>query len=63
MTAEKLKILVVDDEQHQLDTVCRGLFLYDYECVGVLTPQAAIEVLSGSAGEATTTRREQPWNR
>ena len=45
------KILVVDDEQHQLDTVCRGLFLYGYRCKGVLSVDAALEALIGEDGE------------
>ncbi len=39
------RILVVDDEQHQLDTVCRGLLLYGFRCEGVLSVRAAIEAL------------------
>jgi two-component system response regulator HydG len=46
------KILVVDDEQHQLDTVCRGLFLYGYRCKGVLSVDAALEALVGEDGDA-----------
>lgn len=45
------KILVVDDEQHQLDTVCRGLFLYGYRCTGVLSVGAALEALVGAGGD------------
>ena len=44
------RILVIDDEQDQLDTVCRGLSLYGFQCQGVLGVDAAIEVLDG-AGE------------
>jgi DNA-binding NtrC family response regulator len=40
------RILVVDDEQHQLDTVCRGLFLYGYHCQGVLSVADALDKLS-----------------
>ena len=40
------RILIVDDEQHQLDTVCRGLRLYGYRCEGVLSVDAAIDTLT-----------------
>ena len=45
------RILVVDDEQHQLDTICRGLNLYGYRCEGVLSVEAALESLTGENGE------------
>lgn len=41
-------ILVVDDEQHQLDTVCRGLFLYGYQCTGVTNVQDALDQLQSN---------------
>jgi DNA-binding response OmpR family regulator len=40
------RILVVDDEPHQLDTVCRGLLLYGYGCQGVLSVTAALDALA-----------------
>jgi len=46
-----LRILVVDDEQHQLDTVCRGLNLYGYRCDGVLSVEAALKSLAGENGD------------
>ncbi|MCP4676212.1 MAG: response regulator [Deltaproteobacteria bacterium] len=46
------KILVVDDEPHQLDTVRRGLFLYGYESEGVQDVVSAIEMLSGPDGDS-----------
>jgi DNA-binding NtrC family response regulator len=52
MTNGKRKILVVDDEPHQLETVCRGLFLYNYEPVGVSSADAALEALNGKAGDS-----------
>jgi DNA-binding NtrC family response regulator len=39
-------ILVIDDEPHQLDTVCRGLRLYGYRCEGVSSVDSAIDALS-----------------
>jgi DNA-binding NtrC family response regulator len=39
------KILVVDDEQHQLETVCRGLFLFGFICKGVQSVAAAVKAL------------------
>jgi DNA-binding NtrC family response regulator len=40
------QILVVDDEQHQLDTICRGLLLYGYGCQGVQSMAAALDALA-----------------
>ncbi len=51
MTEKALKILVVDDEPHQLDTVRRGLFLYGYESEGVQDVDSAVETLSGPSGD------------
>ena len=45
------RILVIDDEQDQLDTVCRGLTLYGYDCQGVLSVAAALEILENNDGE------------
>ena len=44
------RILVVDDEQHQLDTVCRGLRLYGYRCLGVGSVDAALAMLATDDG-------------
>lgn len=52
MVVEKTKILVVDDEIHQLETVCRGLFLYDYDSVGVSSAAEALVALDGQGGES-----------
>ena len=41
------RIIVVDDEQHQIDTVCRGLFLFGYCCHGVTSADEALALLSG----------------
>ncbi len=46
MTEPSPRILVVDDEQHQLDTVTRGLLVYGYRCLGVLSVGAALEALA-----------------
>ena len=43
-------ILVVDDEKHQLETVCRGLFLYGYRCVGAIDVAGALELVDDSGG-------------
>lgn len=43
-------ILVIDDEQHQLDTVCRGLLLYGHHCRGVLNVKAALDALANDDG-------------
>lgn len=37
---------MVDDEQHQLDSVCRGLRLYGFDAHGVHRVDAAIERLA-----------------
>ena len=50
MTTDVKKILVVDDESHQLDTVRRGLFLYGYESEGVESADEAVALLFGSEG-------------
>ena len=50
MTEPPPRILVIDDEQHQLDTVCRGLLLYGYRCQGVLSVEAALDTLAGEDG-------------
>jgi DNA-binding NtrC family response regulator len=34
MNAEKTKILVVDNDQHQLETICRGLIFCGYSYYG-----------------------------
>ena len=51
MNAELSKILVVDDEQTQLETVCRGLFLFGFECRGALNAAAAVRTLEQSPDE------------
>lgn len=45
MNQTKKRILVVDDELHQIETVCRGLFLYGYECRGVTSVDEALAIL------------------
>lgn len=45
MKGSKTRILVVDDEQHQLETIRRGLFLYGYDSVGALSAVEALEIL------------------
>ncbi len=51
MTESFPRILVVDDEQVQLDTVCRGLTLYGYRCHGVLSVDAALAALAHRCGQ------------
>jgi two-component system response regulator GlrR len=46
MKTENAKILVVDDEKTQLETVCRGLFLYGFECQGALNAKEALGILA-----------------
>lgn len=46
MTISLPRILVIDDEQHQLDTVCRGLFLHGYCCETAQSVEAALNRLS-----------------
>jgi DNA-binding NtrC family response regulator len=43
---------VIDDEQHQLDTLCRGLLLYGYRCQGVLSVEAALDALANEDGDS-----------
>lgn len=50
MSKKLPRILVIDDEQHQLDTVCRGLQLYGYHCQGVLSVKAALDELGSDRG-------------
>lgn len=50
MAEPTTRILVVDDEQHQLDTVCRGLTLYGYTCEGVLSADGAVYALENRDG-------------
>ncbi len=52
MSDPAARVLVVDDERHQLDTVCRGLTLYDYRCEGVSSVHEALEALANSGGGA-----------
>ncbi len=52
MTSKTMKILVVDDEPHQLDTVRRGLFLYGYDSEGVGDVNTALTVLEGPDGDS-----------
>jgi len=46
MTALAPQILVIDDEQQQLETICRGLLLYGYGCKGVLGDEAVMSILN-----------------
>lgn len=50
LSTPRPRILVIDDEQHQLDTVCRGLLLYGYDCLGVLGVSAALDALADDDG-------------
>jgi DNA-binding response OmpR family regulator len=50
MNAEHKKILVVDDEQHQRDTICRGLFIQGYQCHCVADIEQARAALTTHAG-------------
>lgn len=46
LTGKRPKILVVDNEQTQIDTVCRGLFLYGFDCQGTLDVKSALGILA-----------------
>lgn len=50
MTPPGPQILVIDDEQHQLDTVLRGLRLFGYRCRGVSSVDVALDLLGGADG-------------
>ena len=50
MADTRPRILVIDDEEHQLDTVCRGLRLYGFRCTGVSSVDAAFELLEHNSG-------------
>ena len=41
-----LKILIVDDQQTQRETLCRGLHLLGYQCVSAASSHEALEQLS-----------------
>lgn len=45
MNAAIKRILVVDSEQHQLETICRGLLFQGYACHGVMDVAAARQTL------------------
>ena len=47
MNEHTQRILVVDDEPHQLETICRGLHLFGYDCEGALNVKEAVERLTG----------------
>ncbi len=40
-----MKILVLDDEPIQVESICRGLFLLGYECVGKTSSKEALGIL------------------
>ena len=46
MSRAEKRILIVDDEPHQVETVCRGLFLCGYECRGVTGVPEALALLN-----------------
>jgi DNA-binding NtrC family response regulator len=41
------RILVIDCERHQIDTVCRGLHLHGYCCLGVQGVEEAMAEIEG----------------
>ena len=43
------RILVIDNDPHELETVCRGLVLYDYDCLGVPSTRNALVALEERA--------------
>jgi two-component system response regulator FlrC len=44
------RVLVIDEERHQLDTVIRGLALYGYRCLGAANVEAGVEALAKDQG-------------
>jgi DNA-binding response OmpR family regulator len=46
-----MRILVVDDDSVQLETICRGLFLYGHECIKALHGGQALDILKEPAGK------------
>ncbi len=49
---ERIRVLVVDDEEIQVQSICRGLFLYGYDCKGVTDSREAHRLLIDEGGEA-----------
>ncbi|MCB9475243.1 MAG: response regulator [Deltaproteobacteria bacterium] len=47
---KKLKVLVVDDEPIQLETIRRGLLLNDFDCVTARDACTALKILEGAEG-------------
>jgi CheY-like chemotaxis protein len=47
-----LRILVVDDDPDQLETICRGLTLYGYVCVQAIHAGQALEELHEPSGRS-----------
>ena len=39
------RVLVVDDEPHQVETICRGLKINGFECVGLTRSDDALRML------------------
>lgn len=46
----KMRILVVDDDPVQLETICRGLFLYGHDCLKAAHGGRALEILNSTDG-------------
>ncbi len=46
-----MRVLVVDDERNQRETICRGLFLYGYDCISVKDLDDALLILNGPDGQ------------
>jgi len=51
-TTPTLCILVVDDESDQLESICRGLFLFGYETIPASNGASAFEALEKKAPHA-----------
>jgi DNA-binding response OmpR family regulator len=43
----RVRILVVDPEPRQLETICRGLFVFGHEAIPAATPEDAARLLAG----------------
>lgn len=50
MKEKKMKILIVDDEPHLLESISRGLFLYGYDSIKATHAGMAMELLNSEVG-------------
>ncbi len=50
MADKKITVLLVDDEPVQVESICRGLFMYQYEWQTASNAKDAMEILQGPQG-------------